>query len=228
MFERGRALSFSEYRYISILVELTRLEGTKHGNLISLQVLDVAVRVESIRQFACHQMVSSLQGGLSRTELVGSRPFFWRTRMSSFSVRIPPAWQRCCTLRRGYAESSVRTYHHRLSRSRFIHAIYLCSELREPQKTLEAMLNTKIVLFPGHIQSVYYQNILKILTYLITTSEEHGIDSKALVSTAVEKMSVFLSSGDVEAQERVSSLFSRTDHHSLCTFDVGECDLAHS
>ena len=43
--------------YISILVELTRLEGTKHGSLISLQLLDVAVRVESIRQFACHQMV---------------------------------------------------------------------------------------------------------------------------------------------------------------------------
>jgi AP-3 complex subunit delta-1 len=38
-------------------VELTRLEGTKHGNLISLQMLDVAVRVESIRPFACNQMV---------------------------------------------------------------------------------------------------------------------------------------------------------------------------
>jgi AP-3 complex subunit delta-1 len=48
---------FSKNRYISILVELTRLEGTKHGNLISLQMLDVAVRVESIRPFACNQMV---------------------------------------------------------------------------------------------------------------------------------------------------------------------------
>jgi AP-3 complex subunit delta-1 len=47
------------YRYISILVELTRLEGTKHGNLISLQMLDVAVRVESIRPFACQQMVNN-------------------------------------------------------------------------------------------------------------------------------------------------------------------------
>lgn len=48
------------YRYISILVELTRLEGTKHGHLISLQMLDVAVRVESIRTFACNQMVNAL------------------------------------------------------------------------------------------------------------------------------------------------------------------------
>ena len=47
--------------YISILVELTRLEGTKHGNLISLQMLDVAVRVESIRPFACNQMAILLE-----------------------------------------------------------------------------------------------------------------------------------------------------------------------
>ncbi|CAF4371016.1 unnamed protein product, partial [Adineta steineri] len=47
--------------YISILVELTRLEGTKHGNLIARQMLDVAVRVESIRPFACNQMSPFLQ-----------------------------------------------------------------------------------------------------------------------------------------------------------------------
>jgi AP-3 complex subunit delta-1 len=65
------------------------------------------------------------------------------------------------------------------------------------------MLNTKITLFPGHIQSVYYQNILKIITYLITNNETIAKD---LVTISIDKMSVFLSSGDVEAQERVCSL----------------------
>ena len=66
------------------------------------------------------------------------------------------------------------------------------------------MLNTKITLFPGHIQSVYYQNILKIITYILTTNTDHDeVKAKELVSMAVEKMTVFLSSGDVEAQERV-------------------------
>ncbi|CAF4301922.1 unnamed protein product, partial [Rotaria sordida] len=37
--------------YISILVELTRLEGTKHDNLISLQMLDVAVILENAHVF---------------------------------------------------------------------------------------------------------------------------------------------------------------------------------
>jgi len=65
------------------------------------------------------------------------------------------------------------------------------------------MLNTKITLFPGHIQSVYYQNILKIITYIIKNNEPIAKD---LVTMSIEKMTVFLSSGDVEAQERVFSL----------------------
>ena len=44
--------------YISVLVDLARVEGgTDHGNLIAQQMLDVAIRVESIRPFATKQMV---------------------------------------------------------------------------------------------------------------------------------------------------------------------------
>ncbi|XP_061594169.1 AP-3 complex subunit delta-1 isoform X4 [Cololabis saira] len=46
--------------YISILVELTRLEGTRHGHLIASQMLDVAIRVKAIRVFAVAQMASLL------------------------------------------------------------------------------------------------------------------------------------------------------------------------
>ncbi|CAF4366772.1 unnamed protein product [Rotaria sordida] len=57
--------SQNDYQHITnfecILVELTRLESTKHGNLISLQMLDVVVRVESIRSFACNQMIEIFQ-----------------------------------------------------------------------------------------------------------------------------------------------------------------------
>ena len=42
--------------YVSVLVELTRIEGTKHGSLIADQMLDVAIRVQSIRPFAVRQM----------------------------------------------------------------------------------------------------------------------------------------------------------------------------
>lgn len=45
-------------RYVSILVELTRIEGTRHGKMIASQMLDVAIRVQAIRPFAITQMVS--------------------------------------------------------------------------------------------------------------------------------------------------------------------------
>uniref|UniRef100_A0A8C7SDR5 Adaptor related protein complex 3 subunit delta 1 n=1 Tax=Oncorhynchus mykiss TaxID=8022 RepID=A0A8C7SDR5_ONCMY len=52
--------SQSNYQYISILVELTRLEGTRHGHLIASQMLDVAIRVKAIRAFAVAQMATLL------------------------------------------------------------------------------------------------------------------------------------------------------------------------
>lgn len=50
-------INASCYRYISVLVDLTRIYGTHHGKLIASQLLDVAVRVQSIRHFAVQQMV---------------------------------------------------------------------------------------------------------------------------------------------------------------------------
>ena len=53
--------------YISVLVELTRMEGTSHGPLVASQMMDVSIRVESVRAFAVAQMAllvrfSQLQG----------------------------------------------------------------------------------------------------------------------------------------------------------------------
>ena len=45
------------FRYVSVLVELTRMEGTRHGRMIASQMLDVAIRVQAIRPFAVSQMV---------------------------------------------------------------------------------------------------------------------------------------------------------------------------
>ncbi|GFR07583.1 AP-3 complex subunit delta-1, partial [Trichonephila clavata] len=42
--------------YVGILVELTRIDGTKHGSAIASQMLDVAIRVQAIRNFAVSQM----------------------------------------------------------------------------------------------------------------------------------------------------------------------------
>uniref|UniRef100_A0A8C4QNC0 AP-3 complex subunit delta-1 n=1 Tax=Eptatretus burgeri TaxID=7764 RepID=A0A8C4QNC0_EPTBU len=49
--------------YVSVLVELTRAEGTRHGKTIAAQLLDVAIRVRAVRPFAVMQMAQLLQDG---------------------------------------------------------------------------------------------------------------------------------------------------------------------
>lgn len=51
-----KLLSTFQFRYVSVLVELARVEGMKHGPLLAHQMLDVAVRVKAIRPFAVSQM----------------------------------------------------------------------------------------------------------------------------------------------------------------------------
>ncbi|XP_033212588.1 AP-3 complex subunit delta-1 isoform X2 [Belonocnema kinseyi] len=47
--------------YISVLVDLTRMEGTKHGQLVATQLLDVAIRVKAIRKYAVQQCALLLE-----------------------------------------------------------------------------------------------------------------------------------------------------------------------
>lgn len=42
--------------YVTVLVELTRIEGTRHGITIASQMLDVAIRVPAVRAFSVSQM----------------------------------------------------------------------------------------------------------------------------------------------------------------------------
>lgn len=41
--------------YIQVLIQLTRVEGTRHGALIASQLQDVCIRVQAIRPFAVSQ-----------------------------------------------------------------------------------------------------------------------------------------------------------------------------
>lgn len=92
-------------------MELTRLEGTKHGNLIALQMLDVAVRVESIRPFACNQMVNIDQLSIDCLMFsLSSRQYFLQTRMFLSSDRIRQLLPRFYMQPHGSVENFVRTY----------------------------------------------------------------------------------------------------------------------
>ena len=80
--------------------------------------------------------------------------------------------------------------------------------LKNPKETLEFMLKPKITSLPGHIQSVYVQNIPKLYARIVKEAEEE--DNKDLVKECtqmmLDKMPMFVQSADLEVRERVSKL----------------------
>ncbi|KAH9491695.1 AP-3 complex subunit delta-1 [Bulinus truncatus] len=158
--------------YVSILVELTRMEGTRHGRLIANQMLDVAIRVQAIRHFAVSQMAILLEN----SHILANN-----------------------SQRNGICE--------------VLHAAaWICGEFSEhlnnPKATLEAMLKPKITSLPGHIQSIFVQNILKLYGKILKAAEAKEDDNlkKEVHALLQEKLPVFIQSGDLEVQERACSI----------------------
>ncbi|KAL1456162.1 hypothetical protein WDU94_000910, partial [Cyamophila willieti] len=59
--------------YMTVLVELARMEGTRHGPLVSSQMMDVAIRVSGVRQFAVAQMSALLAAPPPASQSASSR-----------------------------------------------------------------------------------------------------------------------------------------------------------
>ncbi|GAB1606310.1 AP-3 complex subunit delta-1-like isoform X1 [Argonauta hians] len=154
--------------YVSILVELTRMEGTRHGKLIASQMLDVAIRVQTIRDFAVQQMAVLLDN----SHVLASNS----QRNGICEVLYAAAW--------------------------------ICGEfseyLKDPKSTLEAMLRPKITALPGHIQSVYVQNLVKLYSNILKKAEEEEDDAtmKETGQMLLDKLPMFIQSADLEVQER--------------------------
>ncbi|GBM44346.1 AP-3 complex subunit delta-1 [Araneus ventricosus] len=72
--------------YVSILVELTRIDGTKHGSVIASQMLDVAIRVQAIRNFAVSQMPELTYSRPTVKSLTFDRQTSWTVFKTQFDV----------------------------------------------------------------------------------------------------------------------------------------------
>ncbi|EGT35808.1 hypothetical protein CAEBREN_20013 [Caenorhabditis brenneri] len=175
--------SYSNYQYItnfewyiSVLVELTKVEGTEHGAKIAEQIQDVTVRVESIRHFSVSQMALLVEN--AHVLLAGSA----QQRSNMCEVLLAAAW--------------------------------ICGEysqhVRNQQGVLESMLKAKPSVMPGHILSVYVQNIGKLYSTLLSQAEEEedwdAIDS--LDNLMLSKLPQFELSEHLEAQERACNLMT--------------------
>jgi AP-3 complex subunit delta-1 len=214
-------------------VELARVEGLSHGDLVASQMLDVAVRVHTIRPFAVQQM-----------SLLLENPFVI-FGFSSGSARAPNMAQVL------YAASWIcGEYIEYVMNKIYIICVFLWLNvlktnvlrpnrfLPHPTATLMAMLEARVTQLPHNIQSVYLHNCLKILSHIMTKSSvkkpeapktadlldggnENGdgdgaetveTDQSQSVEESIdfleiqEKLKVFLSSEELEVQERAGTL----------------------
>ena len=67
------------------------------------------------------------------------------------------------------------------------------------------MLKPKVTQLPGHIQSVYVQNVIKLYSRILSIAEESD-DTATITETnqmLIDRLPMFIQSGDLEVQERV-------------------------
>ena len=61
MYSRDKCTYLSDFAwYLSVLVDLATIQGNRHGELVALQLMDVAVRVAPVRPFAVEHMMGLL------------------------------------------------------------------------------------------------------------------------------------------------------------------------
>ncbi|CAH1718749.1 unnamed protein product [Chironomus riparius] len=153
--------------YLTVLVELIQLEaGSKHGSVIADQLLDVTIRVESVRKFSVNEMIN----------LINSFPSSSQTS-TMYEVLYAASW-------------IVGEF---------------ANQLDNPEDALKLFLQERSI--PGHIQAVFVQNSIKVLTNIIERACESGDLKSIECATEImeQKLQYFISSGDIEVQERASA-----------------------
>lgn len=84
--------------------------------------------------------------------------------------------------------------------------------------TVRAMFKSKVTSLPGHIQSVYVQNITKLYASILVKAEIAGDQSlvREVGQLLLDNLPMFVQSSDLEVQERVCvtihHLFSSINH----------------
>ncbi|KAF6018644.1 AP3D1 [Bugula neritina] len=90
-------------------------------------------------------------------------------------------------------------------------AAWLCGEYAEllpnALESLEAMFKPKVTSLPGHVQSVFVQNIVKLYSAIIMKAEVDGDEAKVreVGQILLDKLPMFAQSSDLEVQERACS-----------------------
>jgi AP-3 complex subunit delta-1 len=162
--------------YVTVLVELARMDGTKHGKLIAAQLLDVAIRVESVREFCVKQMSILIENiNIFGINTIAS------TNLNICEVLFAATW--ICGEFSKYLEDPI---------------IVMNSMLKTNVTALPGHIQAAFV---QNIFKLYAVILNKHLA--IDNDIESG---KELTKDLIEKIQIFEQSSDLEVQERACSM----------------------
>ncbi|OXA50499.1 AP-3 complex subunit delta-1 isoform X2 [Folsomia candida] len=194
--------------YVSVLVELARVEGLSHGDLVAAQMLDVAVRVHTIRPFAVQQMslllenpyvIFGFSGGNTRapnmTQVLYAAAwicgeyiqFLPNPQLTLMHLLEPKVSQLPCNIQFVYLHNCLKILSFLLSKSK--HVLPTSSSETTADLLDSGLQNGEISEKPEISKSS-------------SSHDDEFIDFNAIQ----EKLKVFLSSEELEVQERAGTL----------------------
>ena len=193
--------------YISVLMNLAIIPGSKHGQEVSDQLMDIALRADSIRPFAVESMLSLL---LNESLILGS------ARQTVSEVLKAAAWivgeysniltnimndngnNDNCYWIEGPNSEDIRS----LWRGKQVHVL-----------VIDGLLHQRATSLPPSVQATYIQAAMKVFIRSCNDCNESEIS--IIIGTLRNKIGLFLQSQHIEVQERASTL-----RHILSEFDI--------
>lgn len=196
--------------YVSILLDLAVMQGSQHGKEVAEQMIDVALRVDTVRPYAVESMLSLLLneklilGQARQTVSEVLKAAAWIVGEYSFIVTsIANDTADDVNEDAGYwiegpAGEDIRS----MWRGQQIHA-----------QVIEALLNPRATNLPPHVQCAYIQAAMKV--FIRACGDRSEAELANIIGTLRSRLTIYLQSQYIEVQERASTL-----RHILSEFGI--------
>lgn len=195
--------------YTSVLLDLAVMQGSKHGKEVADQLIEIALRVDTVRPYAVEAMLSML---LNDTLILG------QARSTVSEVLKAAAWII------GEYTSIVTQIANDAAGDGEDEGFWIEGPTGEDIRSvwrgqnvhllvLDALLHPRATNLPPHVQISYIQAALKVFIRACSDCTEPILAQ--LVGTLRARLGVFLQSLNVEVQERASTL-----RHLLAEFEI--------
>eukprot|EP01035_Chromulina_nebulosa_P016833 gene16833-22318_t len=200
--------------YLSILLDLAVMQGSKHGKEVADQIIDMSLRVDTVRPYAVESMLSLL---LNEKLILGL------ARQTVSEVLKAAAWVvgEYSSIVTSIASDTAEDYEVEADENlgywiegpsgEDIRSQWRGQEVH--LQVIDALLSPRATNLPSHVQCVYIQAAMKVFIRACCDREEAEVAS--IIGILRSRLNIYLQSQHIEVQERASTL-----RHILSEFNI--------